>query len=615
MRSENLHKYTILLVVWIISAIYVAGFIDRGWIPHDEGSLAQSAERVLVGELPHRDFDEIYTGGLSFLYAATFKFLGANLISIRYAFFAFFLMFVPALYGIGLRFASPWIAGATTLFGVVWSVPNYFAGVPSWYNLFFAVLGTFALIRHVETRRASWLFVAGLWGGLSFLAKVTGVYYILAVCLFLSFREGFLSRAAEDHSIPSATYTWLKGAAYGCFLASIFFLLRSRLGVMEVCYFLVPAAAVCMLLFWHERKAGYGNFSSRLGTLFGLFFPFACGVVVPIAVFLAPYFLTNSLGYFVEGVFILPQKRLEHASMNFPSLLTLAASVPYALLLLRPFIQNEGSRMTTKFQIALIIPLGLAVSLAENFEVYGFLWLSVRSLAVVAVLVGCVTLGRSFHVSIVSENQHQILFLLIIMTALVSLVQFPYAAPIYFVYTVPLIALTLLAVVMLQPQAPRLLHAGILASYFFFAVLWTNTDYVWHLGGRYKSYQPARVLDTDRAAIRVADADKALYSGMIELIHKHGGSTGYIYATPDCPEVYFLAGMRNPTRAIFDFLNRSGNKPAELMEVLLEKNVNVVAINKRPHFSGVLNPKLMALLMDRFPFSVDLGQFAVRWKE
>ena len=370
-----------------------------------------------------------------------------------------------------------------------------------------------------------------------------------------------------------------------------------------------------MLLVWHERKAGYGNFSSRLGTLFGLYFPFACGVVVPIAAFLAPYFLTNSLGYFVEGVFILPQKRLEYASMNFPSLLTLAASVPYALLLVRPFIQNEGSRMTTKFQIALIIPLGLAVSLAENFEVYGFLWLSVRSLAVVAVLVGCVTLGRSFRAPTVAENQYQILFLLIIMTALVSLVQFPYAAPIYFVYTVPLIALTLLAVVMLQSQGSRLLHAGILASYLFFAVLWTNTGYVWHLGGRYKSYQPASVLDTDRAGVRVADADKALYSRMIELIHKHDGSSGYIYATPDCPEVYFLAGMRNPTRAIFDFLNRSGNKPADLMEVLLEKNVNVVAINKRPHFSGVLNPKLMALLMDRFPFSVDLGQFAVRWKE
>jgi hypothetical protein len=614
MRSENPHKYTILLVVWIISAVYVAGFIDRGWIPHDEGSLAQSAERVLAGELPHRDFDEIYTGGLSFLYAATFKFVGVNLIWIRYIFFAFFLMFVPALYAIALRFTSPWISSAITLLGVVWSVPNYFAGVPSWYNLFFAVLGTFALIRHVETQRASWLFVAGLWGGLSFLAKVTGIYYVLAACLFFTFRERLLTRASENHSVPSTTYTWLKGAAYGCFLASIVFLFRSRLGVMEVFYFLLPAVAICTLLFWDEWQAGYGNFSSRLTTLFGLFLPFGCGVVVPIVTFLVLYFLTNSVGYFVEGVFILPQKRFEHARMSLPSILTLVASAPYALLLLWPFAPKD-SRMTTKFQIALIIPLGCAVALAKNFDVYVFLWLSVRSLGVVAVLAGCATLFRSSGVSFLSENQRQILLLLVIMTALLSLIQFPFAAPIYFVYTAPLIALTLVAVVMVQPHAPRVLHAEILAFYFLFATLWTNTGYVWDLGFRYRSYHPTTVLDIGRARVRVTDADKALYSRMVELIRKHRGSTDYIYATPDCPEVYFLAGMRNPTRAIFDFLGRSKKNPAELLELLEAKNVKVVVINKGPHFSRPLSPRLMAPLADRFPFSVDLVGFTVRWKE
>jgi hypothetical protein len=615
MRSENFHKYTILLVVWIISAVYVGGFIDRGWIPHDEGSLAQSAERVLAGELPHRDFDEIYTGGLSFLYAATFKFLGANLISIRYVFFAFFLMFVPALYAIGLRFASPWIAGATTLLGVAWSVPNYFAGLPSWYNLFFAVFGTVALTRHVETQHVGWLFIAGLCGGLSILAKITGIYYVLAGCFVLTFRERFLSRVSQDESTKSAAYTSLKLIAYAIFLSAIAFLLRSRLGAMEIFHFLLPTAAICTLLVWEEWRVGYGTFSSRLRTLFGLLLPFGCGVAIPIGLFLVPYFLTNSLGDFVQGIFVLPQKRFEHASMNFPSILTLAASVPYALLLLRPVAPDAGSGMTTKFQIALIIPLGLAVSSAENLGVYSFLWLSVRSLAVVAVLAGCAILFQSFRTCAVAENQCQILLLLLIMTALVSLIQFPFTAPIYFVYTTPLITLTLLAVVMVQPRAPRLLHAGILGSYFFFAVFWANTGYVWDFGSRYSSYQPGSVLNTERAGIRVMDVDKALYGRMIDLIREHRGSTDYMYATPDCPEVYFLAGMRNPTRAIFDFLSRSKNEPAKLLELLKAKNVNVVAINERPYFSGVLSPKLRALLMDRFPFSVDLGQFTVRWKE
>jgi hypothetical protein len=138
---------------------------------------------------------------------------------------------------------------------------------------------------------------------------------------------------------------------------------------------------------------------------------------------------------------------------------------------------------------------------------------------------------------------------------------------------------------------------------------------VWNLGIRYTTYRPENVLDADRANIRVTDTDKALYSQIIDLIRKHRGSTDYVYATPDCPEVYFLSGMRNPTREIFDFLTRSESAPMKIMEILSEKNVNVVAINETPHFSGLVSPKLRTLLVDRFPFSVDLGQFTVRWKE
>src|SRR5439155_19314010 len=123
-------RWIVLALVWIFSAVYVSNFIDRGWIAHDDGSLAQMAERVLNGELPHRDFDEIYTGGLSMLYAGAFKVLGVNLITIRIVLYVFFLAFVPAVYAIALRFATPIIAGAVTLVAVVWSVPNYFAGLP-----------------------------------------------------------------------------------------------------------------------------------------------------------------------------------------------------------------------------------------------------------------------------------------------------------------------------------------------------------------------------------------------------------------------------------------------------------------------------------------------------
>ena len=56
-----------------------------------EGTLAQSAERILAGELPHRDFVERYTGGLSYLNAFAFRVFGVQLLAMRYALFVAFI--------------------------------------------------------------------------------------------------------------------------------------------------------------------------------------------------------------------------------------------------------------------------------------------------------------------------------------------------------------------------------------------------------------------------------------------------------------------------------------------------------------------------------------------
>ncbi|MEM7349697.1 MAG: hypothetical protein AAF657_02750, partial [Acidobacteriota bacterium] len=46
------------VLCWAVAVGYLATLADEGWIPHDEGMLGQCAERLLQGELPHRDFDE-----------------------------------------------------------------------------------------------------------------------------------------------------------------------------------------------------------------------------------------------------------------------------------------------------------------------------------------------------------------------------------------------------------------------------------------------------------------------------------------------------------------------------------------------------------------------------
>src|SRR3984957_736405 len=150
----------IFLNVWLTSVTYIACNLTRGWAPEDGGILGQAAERTLHGEMPHRDFNDPYTGGLSYLDAAAFRILGTNLMSLRIVLFAFFILWVPAIFAAAREFSGPYASAAVTLAAVAWSVPNYSAAMPSWFCLFFATFGTLALLKYIRNPRLEFLILA-----------------------------------------------------------------------------------------------------------------------------------------------------------------------------------------------------------------------------------------------------------------------------------------------------------------------------------------------------------------------------------------------------------------------------------------------------------------------
>jgi hypothetical protein len=107
----------IFLLVWLRSAIYLGVNLKRCWVPHDEGILAQAAERIVQGEMPHRDFKGPYTGGLSYFHAVAFRLFGVDLLVLGYVLFAFFLAWVPAGYAAAREFSEPRPAAGITLLG------------------------------------------------------------------------------------------------------------------------------------------------------------------------------------------------------------------------------------------------------------------------------------------------------------------------------------------------------------------------------------------------------------------------------------------------------------------------------------------------------------------
>ena len=120
-----------------------------------------------------------------------------------------------SFYFLTARFVPPADAALVTAVAVTWSLPNYFASMPSYYNLFLATLGTAALFRHTERGGRRWLVVAGLCGGMSFLVKSVGVFFVVAGGLFLLFRAQIQS--AEESGAdarPSTGFLVLESA--GC---------------------------------------------------------------------------------------------------------------------------------------------------------------------------------------------------------------------------------------------------------------------------------------------------------------------------------------------------------------------------------------------------------------
>ena len=234
-----------------------------------------------------------------------------------------------------------------------------------------------------------------------------------------------------------------------------------------------------------------------------------------------------------------------------------------------------------------------------------------------ALIAGCLLLAR---VPEVSPRRRQQLFLVLAMGATFSLVQFPYAHGIYFCYAAPWVVLALTAVVLAQPRAPRRLFLAVLVFYALFAVLWLNRGYVRHLGFAYTHVEQETEMGLERGGLRISLPLALFYRQLVGHVQARSADGAYVYAAPDCPEVYFLAGRRNPTRTFYDFLDHDfGVDPPgrrqRILRLLDERGVDVVVLNWEPEFSLGVQRDLGAALQERYPQSVQLPPFTVHWRE
>jgi len=591
----------------LLSATYLFSQLRTGWLPQDDGTLAQAGLRVMQGQLPHRDFVENYTGGLSYLHAAAFRVFGINLFALRICLFCFFLAWLPAVFFVVSRFSSAMAAAAVTVLAVVWSVPNYPASMPSWYNLFFATFGAAALLRYLEVGSRRWLFIAGLCGGISFLVKVTALYYVAGVFLFLLFCEQDASTVSEPEQRRAAPF-------YGifvitgllAFLAALIWLMRSRFDDREFTHYFLPSAILAAMLIGRNTRIATLGDRPRFAALARMGWPFVAGVLLPIALFLVPYALSGSLAVFWSGVF-------GHAvsaaagmvrSRPMPTKLMWCV-VPLLLLAILAF----WGRVTAPVWGVVVAAVLAALLWIPWVLVWIYIWCSAEFLMPTVVALGAALLVfRPRFADNLSPIREKQIMLLLALAALCNLVSFPWPPPIYLCYALPL---TIFAAVALLSVRKRPANAAILASILVFYVvfaLWRVEPRAIYADWMFIPPPPQEKLRLARAGgISVESA--GMYEQAIDVIRQHA-TNGMVLATPECPEVYFLSGLQNPTP------NDGTLAPAEILDAIQKDGLKVVVINVRSTFSaGTLTREAGVAIQQRFPHLAQLDRYWVFWRD
>jgi hypothetical protein len=574
------------LASWAAAVTVVAALIGRYWIPLDDGTLAQSAERVLSGELPHRDFHDPYTGLNAVVGALAFRLFGVNLLSLRIPLVVGFALWLPAVWLLARRFGSAGAAFAATGLAATMSVLAYPAAMPTWFALFAVTWGVWFLARFVDGGGRVWVFAAGVAAGVAVLFKVVGLYFIAATLLTLVWRRCAIGR------VPFTVVA----AGCGLFLLALGTLVLRSPDLSTAYHFVLPALALCLALTVLASRQAH-EAPRQLGALVADCLVLVAGALLPVALFLVPYATSGAVAAWFEGVFLLPGQRFAAASSRPAEAWSLIPGVAAVLLWAGASRLGDRGQKHAAMGLLALFAVGLAVDDRLGGWVTGVLWYALRG------WVPALTCWGAWLVSRPGASHDAVAFAMLSTAALWGLVQFPYTAPAYFFYVAPLGVLATLAVATSSGRrsTPVL---GVLAAI------------AGYLGAGYAagvSMSGTTALELDRGGIRVSAYDAELYRDLVGEVERHLGE-GTLWAGPDAPEIYYLTGVPNPNPTLYEFLGPEARSPQPSVPPYASPDIRVVVVNTRPLFSEALSAEAMETLGLALPASRSFGPYQVRWR-
>ena len=589
-----------LLAVLVASAGFLWAVLPYQLFWHDEGQFAQCAGRILAGELPHRDFDEPYTGGVSLWHAGGLLVFGRSFLSLRWAMLLAFLPAVPVLFDLLYRMLRrPTAAAAVTAGAVVCSVGMTHAPHANSYLLAVGIVGTWAAVRAAlcDADRTRWFALAGLCGGVAVTVKVTGAYQLAAGGLALAAFGGAPGVRPGSGFGSSRTDRVAGGlvrlAAVLCGVGLLVPVLGGRPTPGVLAFFALPAGLVLAAVPVLEPDFDGRRFA-RAATAYG------GAAAVPVGALLSVYWFADALPDLYRGLVTLPRMRAGGAAFSPPPGPAAALSATPPLLALLP---HRGRRVRMVAAGGLLAFGGLLVAaLHVDQPTYNFhptllrfydawRWLPAGLAAGV-----CVAAWRGGRFAGASPRRRRVCFAATAGAVFFHLHQYPWSEPLYVFHVLPLTVAAAASFATLGDPggvdrgntpartagSPAAMLTGVVLATAVFCLLRFGRD------GAQAEFVPD-VTDPDARPVVVSGlhtrgpdaADRlAVLAALRDL---PAGTT--ILAGPDGPDLYFLTGRPNPTRLIYDFFSTSPDPAADLLRTAARPDVSAVVVNTDPPFS------------------------------
>lgn len=466
-------------------------FYDRFWWPPDEGVYGYVAQRLLRGDVLHRDIQDIHSAPIHFLHALAFAVFGEDLLSLRYPLgLLTVVQSVIVWHLLAERGAAVATAGAIAVAAL--SFVQFLNPSANWYALFF-MFATAAALRFLggRTRAAT---VGALIMSAFLFRQLSGVFIAMGAITFLL--AGRRASAARD-----------QGSA------------RIVLAVVAsglVLYLLAKASITAFLIFgiWPLILIAVAwRHASGAADLLAVLRPMFVGAAAILIPLLAYHVLTGSLLAWIDDAVL--------AALHLTS---------FAFF-------SERSHLW--FAV-----LGM-VSLAHDFSVAASanlaFWLALLALPIAA---GVMTVRVAARAA--QAEWHP----LPVMATFFAIVSVHYETPIYLLHSAgAVVAATLwhmahgargrrrgLALALFLAAVALLYHAGESPS---------RSTLAWIRG---QTSSPAVIAGLPGARLAMGEHDQRTYGRLIDLVTEHSTICDTVLSLPMNPEINFLGRRRAPFR-------------------------------------------------------------------